>query len=62
MARMNAKGTKGRRNSGKIKKGARGKMIGNKNARKKNPKWPRKNKKSSKGRGRPKGSKTKKRR
>lgn len=60
MARMNAKGTKGRRNSGKIKKGARGKMIGNNNARKKNPKWPRKNKQSNRKPGRPKGSKTRK--
>lgn len=34
MAKRNAKGTKKRTNSGKIKKGFRGKMRGNNNAKK----------------------------
>jgi len=43
---MSAKQTKGRSTrTGRVKKGAKTGYMGNKNARKKNPKWPRKKKK-----------------
>jgi len=61
MAKRNAKGTKGRTNSGKVKKGAKGGYFGNNNAKKKSTKQPRRSKTSNRKPGRPKGSKTKKR-
>lgn len=60
MAKRNARGTKGRTNSGKVKKGFRGKMRGNNNAKKKSTKQPRRSKTSNRKPGRPKGSKNKK--
>jgi hypothetical protein len=60
MAKRNARGTKGRTNSGKVKKGFRGKMRGNNNAKKKTTKQPRRSKTSNRKPGRPKGSKNKK--
>jgi hypothetical protein len=56
VAKRNAKGTKKRTNSGKIKKGFQGKKRGNNNARKKTTKYPRRSKKSNRKPGRPKGS------
>ncbi len=58
MAKRNARGTKGRSNNGRVKKGFRGKMRGNNNAAKpaSKRKQKRRSKTSNRKPGRPRGS------